>query len=80
MRARTFNRYLRKWQQVGLIDEEQTRKISDYMKIERHRQFLKLIRVLFIVGAFWLFIGIVATLRLININKRGQRPFSLTGG
>ena len=67
MRARDLKRYLIKWQQAGLIEEDQSRKISDYMKIERHRQFLKLIRVLFIIGAFWLFIGVVATLRLVNI-------------
>lgn len=60
-------RYLKKWQQAGLITEEQVKKIADYMKVEFHRQFLKLIRVLFIIGAFWLFFGIVATLRLINI-------------
>ena len=66
MRAKSLNRYLKKWQQAGFIEEEQSRKISDYMKIERHRQFLKLVRVLFIIGAFWLFIGIVATLKLIN--------------
>lgn len=67
MRANSLKKYLLKWRQAGLIDEEQSRKISDHMKIERHGQFLKLIKVLFIVGAFWLFVGIIATLRLINI-------------
>jgi len=60
-------RYLKKWQSAGLIDEEQVKKIADYMKVEFHRQFLKLIRVLFIIGAFWVVFGLVATLRLINI-------------
>jgi hypothetical protein len=67
MRFGSLLRYLRKWQQAGLINKEQVEKISHYMRIERHRQFLKLIRVLFIIGAFWLFVGIIATLRLINI-------------
>jgi len=67
MRFKNLIRYLKKWQQAGLITEEQVKKISDYMKVEFHRQFLKLIRVLFIIGVFWLFFGIVATLRLINI-------------
>jgi len=67
MRHRSLRRYLQRWQQAGLINSEQSEKISDYMKIERHRQFLKLIKVLFVIGAFWLFIGIVATLRLINV-------------
>lgn len=67
MRMGRLMRYLRKWQQSGLINEDQVVKISDYMKIERHRQFLKLIKILFVIGAFWLFVGVVATLRLINI-------------
>ena len=67
MRFRNLMRYLKKWQSAGLIDEEQVKKIADYMKVEFHRQFLKLIRVLFIIGAFWVVFGLVATLRLINI-------------
>jgi len=67
MRFKNLMRYLKKWQSAGLINEEQVKKIADYMKIEFHRQFLKLIRVLFIIGAFWVIFGLVATLRLINI-------------
>lgn len=67
MRMRSLSRYLRKWQQAGLIGEEQSEKISEYMRLERHKQFLKLFKVLFVVGALWLFVGIVATLRLINV-------------
>ena len=67
MRFKNLMRYLKKWQSAGLIDEEQVKKIADYMKVEFHRQFLKLIRVLFIIGAFWVVFGLVATLRLINI-------------
>lgn len=67
MRFRRLMRYLKKWQQNGLINEEQVAKIADYMKIEFHRQFLRLIRVFFIIGAFWIFFGIVASLKLINI-------------
>lgn len=67
MRFKQLMRYLKKWQQVGLISEEQVNKIADYMKVESHRQFSKLIRLLFIVGAFWLFFGLVAVLKLINV-------------
>ncbi len=67
MRFKNLMRYLKKWQSAGLINEEQVKKIADYMKVEFHRQFLKLIRVLFIIGAFWVIFGLVATLRLINI-------------
>lgn len=61
-------RYLKKWQNAGFINEEQVGKITEYMKAEKHRQFLKLIRVLFILGGFWIFIGVIATLRLIKID------------
>lgn len=67
MRLRSLMRYLKRWQGAGLISEEQARKISDYMKVESHRRFLRLIRVLFVIGALWLFFGAIATLRLINI-------------
>lgn len=67
MRFKSLLRFLKNWQQAGLISEEQVQKISEYMKIRQHRQFLKLIRILFIIGAFWLFIGVVATLKLIKI-------------
>lgn len=67
MRFKNLMCYLKKWQDAGLIDEGQVRRIANYMKVEFHRQFLKLIRVLFIIGAFWVIFGLVATLRLINI-------------
>lgn len=67
MRFKKLMRYLKKWQGAGLISEEQVQKITEDIKIESHRQFLKLIRALFILGAFWIVVGIIATLRLINI-------------
>ncbi len=66
MRYKKLVRYLKKWQSAGLISEEQVKKISDHIKTELHRQFLKLIRVLFVIGAFWVLFGLVATLKLIN--------------
>lgn len=68
MKYKKLMRYLKKWQTTGLISEEQVKKISDYMKVEFHRQFLKLIRVLFVIGGFWVLFGLVATLKLINID------------
>ena len=68
MRYKKLMRYLNLWQKVGLIDKNHVEKITTYIKTERHRQFLKLIRVLFIMGAFWVVFGIVATLRLINMD------------
>lgn len=67
MRFKKLMRYLKRWQSAGLISGEQAEKIADYMKLDARRQFVKLIRVLFIIGAFWLVFGLVATLRLINI-------------
>ena len=68
MRYKKLVRYLKKWQSAGLISEEQVKKISEHIKAESHRQFLKLIRVLFIIGAFYVVFGLVATLKLINID------------
>ena len=67
MRYGKLKRYLKKWQDAGFISAEQTQQIAQYMRVESHRQFLKLVRVLFIMGAFWLLFGLVATLKLINV-------------
>ena len=67
MRQGKLKSYLKSWQDAHLITEEQAGQIAGYMKAESHRQFLRLVRVLFIVGAFWLVIGFVATIKLINI-------------
>jgi hypothetical protein len=61
-----LKRSLNQWQKAGLIDETHVARISAYMKAEYRRQFLRLIRVLFILGACWVVVGIVATLQLIN--------------
>ena len=68
MRQRPLMRYLNQWQRAGLIEEAHVQKIAEYMKVERHRQWLRLIRILFIVGAFWLVFGFLATLRLLNLD------------
>ena len=68
MRYKNLMRYLVQWQKAGLIDKSNVEKISTHMKVEYRRQFLKLVRVLFIMGAFWVVFGLLATLRLININ------------
>jgi hypothetical protein len=67
MRYGRLKRYLKKWQDAGFISAEQAQQIAQYMKVESHRQFLKLIRVLFIMGAFWLLFGLIAALKLINV-------------
>ncbi len=68
MRQRQLTRYLSQWQRAGLIEEAHVQKIAEYMKVERHRQWLRLIRILFIVGACWLVFGFLATLRLLNLD------------
>gem|GEM_PF-1267329 len=67
MRFRKLMRYLQAWQSAGLIDEEQAEKIAAYMKVESRKHFLKLIKVLFVIGGFWVIFGFAATLKLINI-------------
>lgn len=67
MGLKNLTDYLKKWQKAGLINEEQAKKITDYMHAELNRQFLKLIRIFFILGVFWLIFGLATTLKLINI-------------
>lgn len=68
MRYGKLKQYLKRWQSAGFISDEQAQRIAEDLKAESHRQFLKLIRVLFILGAFWLFIGTIATLKLVNVD------------
>lgn len=67
MRLKDLMRYLKKWQSLGFIKEEQIEKIAEHMKVEAHIQFKKLIRVLYFIGALWLIVGLIATIRKINI-------------
>ena len=68
MRLGKINRFLALWKRNNLISEEQEEKILNFMRQERNRQFLRLIKWLFIVGAFWLFFGFLAILKLFNLN------------
>jgi len=59
-------RYLKRWQGLGLITGEQVAAIGGHMRAESHRQFLKLIKALFIIGAFWLVVSFVALLEILG--------------
>ncbi len=67
MRFKTLMRYLNRWKSAELISEEQVKSIADHMKVESRNQFAKLLKALFIVGAFWVVFGLVATLSSINV-------------
>ena len=66
MRLGQLKRLLTLWVRAELISNEQLAKITEYMKVQRHQQMLKFIKVLFVLGAFWLVIGVIATLKLID--------------
>lgn len=67
MQLGAIKRLLKLWTKAGLINEEASSKIMDYMKIRRRDYFFRLIKILFVLGAFWLVVGIVATLKLIDV-------------
>lgn len=66
MRLGQLKRLLTLWVKAELISSEQLAKITEYMKVQRHQQMLKFIKVLFVLGAFWLVIGVIATVKLID--------------
>ena len=68
MRLGKVKKLLMLWKHNNLISIEQSEKIMDFMKIERNRQFLRLVKWLFILGAFWLAFGVLAALKLLNLD------------
>ncbi len=66
MRLGQLKRLLSLWVKAELISNEQSIKITEYMKVQKHQQMLKLLKVLFVMGAFWLVVGFIATVRLID--------------
>jgi len=59
-------RLLNSWIKAGFITDEQARKITEHLKASRRQQFLRLIKVLFVLGALWLVIGFVAVVMKID--------------
>ena len=66
MRLGKLTRLLHLWVKEGLISDDQSVKIAEHMKAQRHLQMLKFIKVLFVLGAFWLVVGLIATIKLID--------------
>ena len=66
MRLGKLVRLLTLWRREGLISDDQSVRIAEYMKAQRHQQMLKFIKVLFVLGAFWLVVGLIATVKLID--------------
>jgi len=67
MRMGKMKRYVQAWAKKGLISEEQAGAIFEYMRLQRRQHMLRLIKVLFVLGGFWLVMGVVATLKLIDV-------------
>ncbi len=67
MRLGKVIRYLNLWVKEGLITDDQSKKIADFMRLKRRQYLLRLIQVLFVMGAFWLVIGFFATIKLIDV-------------
>lgn len=65
MRIGKLKKLLNLWQENNLISEEQNNKISDFMKERQKANFFRLLKWLSIIGALWLFFGIIAT--IINL-------------
>ena len=65
MRIGKLKKLLNLWQENDLISEEQKNKISEFMKERQKANFFRLLKWLSIIGALWLFFGIIAT--IINL-------------
>lgn len=61
MRISTLNKMLNLWEKNELISSEQNKNISEFMKERQKEQFFRIIKWFFILGAFWLLFGFVAT-------------------
>lgn len=68
MRMKKLLRYLSSWKEEGLISEEQMLKISHKVKNESHEYRSKLIKVLFVVGGFWIVFGTAAAFKMIKLD------------
>lgn len=65
MRIGKLKKLLNLWQKNNLISEEQNNNISEFMKERQKANFFRLLKWLSIIGALWLFFGIIAT--IINL-------------
>lgn len=62
MRIAKLKKLLNLWETNGLINSEQNKNISEFMKERNRNQFFRLIKWLFIIGAFWIFFGIISSI------------------
>lgn len=61
MRISKLNKLLNLWEMNNLISSEQNKSISEFMKERQKEQFFRFIKWFFIIGAFWLLFGFIAT-------------------
>lgn len=62
MRISKLNKLLNLWEVNGLINSEQNKNISEFMKERNKEQFFRFIKWFFIIGAFWLLFGFIASI------------------
>ena len=62
MRISKLNKLLNLWEEKQLISSEQNKNISEFMKERQREQFFRFIKWFFIIGAFWLLFGFIATI------------------
>ena len=68
MKIKNLLKYLNTWKKLGFISEEQVKEISRHEKREAQEYRLKLIKVFFVIGAFWIVFGIAATFKMLNFD------------
>lgn len=62
MRISKLNKMLNLWEKNNLITSEQNKNIVDFMKERQKEQFFRCIKWFFILGAFWLIFGLIASI------------------
>ncbi|MEW5896033.1 MAG: hypothetical protein AB1650_09815 [Candidatus Omnitrophota bacterium] len=66
MKLGMVKKLLNLWANHDLISDQQKEEIFLFMKERRRIQLLRLIKWLFIIGAFWIFFGFIALVKMIN--------------
>ena len=67
MRASKLNQLLHLWEKNGLVTSEQCAGIAEFMKRRREEQFFRLIKWLFVLGAFWTLFGCLWCITIVGI-------------
>lgn len=68
MRLGKLRFFLSLWEENRLLSQEQREKIFIFMKERRGKQFFRLIRWLFVLGAFWIVFGFLALVKLFDFS------------